>query len=837
MMEGRVGKKDWHSVFPSFHFFFFAFSFILFLLSFHQPVLAATIQGRVTDELNVPLPFTNVFIKGSTFGTTANIDGYYTLEVNPGEFVLVFRLMGFKQHEEKIFMKDASIDLTIQLKSEFYQLKEVRISANAEDPAYEIIRNAQKKRKFYLNEVESYSCRVYVKSTQKLLSYPKKFFGKPVNLREMVDSTTGIFYLSESVSKLSVQQPDQVREEMISSKVSGNAKTYSFNQASDLMLSFYENLIDFEGIAPRGLVSPISSNAMLFYNYRLEGSFRENGKTVNKINVVPKRKNDPVFRGDIYILDDVWRIYSVDLFAAKEQLMEFMDTFRIHQTYIPVGENVWMALSNRYSFDFSFMGFRGNGNVLGINSDYRLNPGFENNFFSGEIMKVNKAANEKDSTYWSETRQVPLTVEESRDYVKRDSSNELHESKAYRDSIDKKNNQFSVTNIFMGYDYKNSFKDRYWSFFSLLKNIQFNTVEGWNAGLDIRYSEKFGKYDRRERNVSSTLRYGFSNTHFNGKVHYEYRYKPEKFATYRISAGTEVNQFNSNMPVTELVNSLYTLLAEKNFMKIYEQRFFRLSHRSEIVNGFRLGLMLEYAQRLPLSNKASYRLVNVDNREYSSNDPLNPLSDDYRFEKNNSFKAEVDIRIRFRQEYITRPAGKFITGTKYPELRIQYRKGVHAAGSDVDYDFIRTGFSDNIGFGLFGKLSYEAFYGKFLSGKRLAFIDYVHFNGNKTIVSGFALNDFKLLDYYRFSTSDPFIEAHVENNFKGFILNKIPLIRKLKLGEIAGIHFLHTSVLKNYFEFSVGIEKLNVLRIDFVTSFADGNKVKSGVVFGIKGIF
>lgn len=837
MMECYVDKKDRYSIFPSFHFSFLVFSFVLFLLSFHQPVSAATIKGRVTDELNVPLPFTNVFIKGSTIGTTANIDGYYTLEVNPGEFVLVFRLMGFKQHEEKIFVKDVSIDLTVQLRSEFYQLKEVKVSANSEDPAYEIIRNAQKKRKFYLNEVESYSCRVYVRSTQKLLSYPKKFFGKPVDLGEIVDSTTGIFYLSESVSKLSVQQPDHVREEMISSKVSGNAKTYSFNQASDLMLTFYENLINFEGIAPRGLVSPVSSNAMLFYNYRLEGTFMENGTTVNKIKVIPKRKNDPVFRGDIYIIDDVWRIYSVDLFAAKEQLMEFMDTFRIHQTYIPVGEKVWMALSNRYSFDFSFLGFRGNGNVLGINSDYRLNPGFVNNFFSGEIMKVNKDANEKDSTYWSETRQVLLTVEESRDYVKRDSSNKLHESKEYRDSIDKKNNQFSVGNIFMGYDYKNSFKDRYWSFSSILKNIQFNTVEGWNAGLDIRYSEKFGKYDRRERNASSTLRYGLSNSHFNWKVLYEYRYKPEKFATYLISAGTEVNQFNGNMAITELVNSLYTLLAEKNYMKIYEQRFFRMSHRSEIVNGLRLGLLLEYAQRLPLSNTAFNHWVNVDNREYSSNDPINPQTDDYHFEKNNSLKTEADIRMRFRQEYINRPEGKFITGTKYPELRIQYRKGVQAIGSDVDFDFIRTGISDNIGFGLFGKLSYEVFYGKFLSGKSLDFIDYIHFNGNKTIVSGFALNDFKLLDYYRFSTSDPFIEAHVENNFKGFILNKIPLIRKLKLGEIAGFHYLHTSVQKNYVEFSVGIEKLNVLRIDFVTSFADGNKVKSGVVFGIKGVF
>src|SRR6185369_4265374 len=114
-----------------------------------------------------------------------------------------------------------------------------------------------------------------------------------------------------------------------------------------------------------------------------------------------------------------------------------------------------------------------------------------------------------------------------------------------------------------------------------------------------------------------------------------------------------------------------------------------------------------------------------------------------------------------------------------------------------------------------------------------------HFNGNQTFISGFGLTDFKLLNYYQYSTTDPFIEAHAEQNFGGFILNKIPVIRKLKLNEIAGFHYLHPehSVLKNYYEFSFGIEKLNVFRIDFVTSFADGKKASTGFVFGIKGVF
>jgi hypothetical protein len=806
---------------------------------FSVSTFPATISGKITDEKKQPLPFVNVYIKGTTVGTTANLDGNYSLDLNPGDYQLVFRLIGFRQHEEKISVTTAELHLDIRLADESYQLREVKVNASAEDPAYEIIRHAQKKRKFYLEQVDRYACNVYVKSTQKLISYPKKIFGQAVDLDEVLDSATGIFYLSESVSKFSFLKPDHIREEMISSKVSGSAKGYSFNQASDFLISFYESLVRLDGIVPRGIVSPVSATAMLFYNYHLEGTFIENGETVNKIRVIPKRKSDPVFTGDIYILDDSWRIHSVDLFITKDQQMEFLDTFRVHQSFIPVEKNVWMPFSGQYNYEFGFLGFHGRGTVLGISSGYNIHPEFPNHFFSGEIMKVNKDANKKDSAYWNETRLVPLTGEESRDYVKRDSSHDVHESKAFRDSVDRRNNKFHFDNIFTGYTYENSYEHWRLSCSSIISGIEFNTVEGWNGSLTMDYNKHYGEGDLREKNLALTVRHGLSNHHFNGNVSYNFRYDPEDRASYRITAGTEVSQFNNQKPITEFINSLYSLMAEKNFMKIYEKRFFQVRHQSEIINGLRFTAIAEYAERLPLVNTTDYSFINVKERDYTSNDPLNPASDSYHFPKNNSLHVDANLRIRFRQEYISRPEGKFITGSKYPSLRINYRKGIDAFGSDVNYDFIKVGVEDDIRFGLFGKLSYEASYGNFLSAKKLYFMDAWHFNGNRTFLSGFRLNDFKLLDYYRYSTTDPFIEAHAEHNFGGFILNKIPLVRKIKLNEVAGFHYLHpeNSVLKNYYELSFGIEKLNVFRIDFVTSFAEGKKASTGFVFGIKGIF
>ena len=86
---------------------------------------------------------------------------------------------------------------------------------------------------------------------------------------------------------------------------------------------------------------------------------------------------------------------------------------------------------------------------------------------------------------------------------------------------------------------------------------------------------------------------------------------------------------------------------------------------------------------------------------------------------------------------------------------------------------------------------------------------------------------------------EDFVELHGEYNLGGLILNKIILLRSLKLNEIIGAHYFNarytgTTMGKSYYETSFGIEKFGLLRADFVLGFDDGSKVRTGVVFGLK---
>jgi hypothetical protein len=808
-------------------------STVLILLFISFKSLAVKLSGQIRDENNQPLSYAIVYVSGTSNGTTANGEGVYSLELSAGSYEISFRMIGYALVKKQVTISNEPVTLDVKLTGESVKLKEVIIRANAEDPAYEIIRAAQKKRKFYRDQVKKYSANVYVKSTQQLTDAPKKIFGQDVDLSDVIDTATKIFYLSESVSELYYEQPDIYREKMISSKVSGSPKSYSFNQATNVLINLYDNLVDISGLTPRGIVSPVSGNALFYYKYRLEGTFSENGIMINKISVIPKRVTDPVFTGTIYIADNTWRIYSADLFITKNQQMEFVDTFRIKQNFIRVDDATWMPFSHQFEYSFGAFGFRGNGVVLGVFSDYNLGPEKPATFRKGEVMKVDETANKKDSTYWITTRPVPLTHIEGVDYHRRDSSLQIRESKSYLDSIDRKNNKFSFGDIFSGYYWGDNYHDASLNITSPIQKINFNTVEGWNAAMEIEYRKGFGKNDWREYSITPYVRYGFSNQHWNGHINFDYKYNSKHLSSIHADAGTNVVQINENEPISPMVNGAYTLFAAKNYMKLYEKQFINVYHQTELFNGFTLRIGAEYAHRISLSNSTDYSFYDGE-RQYTSNDPYHPETDNYRFPSHNALVADIGLSYVPGQEYFNRPEGKIIIGSKYPTLRINYKKGLNVAGSDVDYDNYEISIDDEMDLGLFGHLKYFAAYGDFLRDNKLFITDIKHFNGNKTWFSDFRINDFKNLDYYTYSTAGSFIELHGEENFGGFILNKIPIIRKLKLQEIAGIHYLHTEALDNYFDFSIGVEKLGFIRAELFTSLMNGKKGTVGFLIGFK---
>jgi hypothetical protein len=774
-------------------------------------------------------------VKGSGTGTNSNADGAYQLKLPAGNYEIIFQYVGYKKEVRKVELT-ADTKLDVVLQSEAYELKEV-VFKEGEDPAYAVIRQAIKKRKYYLGLVNSYTCKAYIKGLQRLKDIPKNF-SKLINVSANGDkldsSMLGVIYLSESESKYHFRKPSDEKEIMYSSKVSGDNKAFSFNQLSDMKFNFYENLVYIDALSDRPFISPINENAFLSYRYHLLGTLFEDGKMINKIEVIPKRKTDPCFHGIIYIQENTWRIHSADMYLTKDAKIDFVDTLRIRQVHAPVkGDSIWMPVGMNFGFYFKFLGFKGDGYYNAVISDYEINPTFPKRFFKNEILKVEEEANKKDTAYWKDNRPIPLTKEEVDDYHKKDSIAARRNTKEYKDSVDKRANRFKFSSLMLGYHYQNTFKK--WNFNTsgiVNSGVQYNTVEGVNAGMNMSFNKEYE--DFREYNVAGAVRYGFANYLVGGSLHFDYLQKPEKFRHLTAHFQSLVQQYNGANPIAPLVNTAYTLFVNNNFMKLYKKTSASFTFRQELVNGLMFYGTAEYAERDALQNKSPYLFVDDKNKWFTSNDPLHPTTDSLSFKTNNAFVIDVSFRIRFKQKYYTLPHRKINTGSKYPSIWLTYKKAIPVFNTVADYDLAAINIEDDIRLGLLGTFAYRIKGGYFLNNKTMYFMDYRHFVGNQTIVANSDyLNAFKLLPYYAYSTNKYYGEVHAEHHFNGFIFNKIPLIKRTKIQEVAGFHALFNDKISNYYEVNFGIENLfRVMRLDYVLGYGIGGKITNGFLFG-----
>ena len=815
---------------------------LLFLVSFTG---FAQIKGVITDTKNQPLSRVSVYIQNTYIGTSSNDLGQYEIGFKKTEKItLVFQSIGYQTKKVVVTPNSFPFVENVQLESEDLQLTEVKINAK-ENPAVAVIKKAIANRKQNSEKTSKFTADFYSRGIFKIKDAPKKILGQKIgDFNGALDSTgSGIVYLSETVSKISFQKPDKLKERIIASKVSGKDNGFSYNTARQTAYDFYDNTVEFS----LKMISPIADNALAYYKYKLEGTFQdENNQMINKIKVIAKRDSEPVFEGSIYIVEDSWAIYAVDLNIKGYRMQEeFLETMNLKQNFSYNKSNqIWAKNSQSLDFLAGAFGIKFNGKFSYVYSNYDFKESFEKKTFSNEIVSFEENANKKDDAFWTESRPVPLTTEESRDYVRKDSIKTRRESQKYLDSIDAKDNKFKWHSPITGYSKRNSFKKnefRYDGLFNLT-SLGFNTVQGWNLDSGFSYSnwkqsETEGKYTQ----IKTVFNYGFAEQRLRATGNFYHKFNSQNYAYMNVSGGTTVNQFNDKNPISGFVNTISTLFFKDNYAKFYNKEFAAIQYGQDVGNGINVNAKLEYQQRKPLFNNTDYVTLKND-KPYLSNNPLNPASDVVpAFETNHLTKLNLFAKFTFHNQYITRPDRKLNIGDdKYPTVFLGYENAFAASTKNLNYQLLTARVQYDVSIGNKGEIGIYSRAGKFWNANDISFLDYKHFNGNQTHIgtSDRYLNVFNLMPYYSNSTNDAFFEWHSEYNDKGFVMNKIPLLSQLKTNLVLGFHTLMVPMRAPYSEFSVGLDhlgfgKYKFLRLDYVRSTQNGIGT-NGFVFGLK---
>jgi hypothetical protein len=799
----------------------------------------AQLKGNITAKNGEPLSSVSVYLENTFTGTTTNDNGDYNLTLEkPGKYTLVFQIIGFTTLKKEVLITSFPFELDVVLEEENVQLKEIVISTK-DNPANRIIRNVIANKEKNTDKYSKYTAKFYSRGLFRIKDAPEKFLGISIgDLGGGLDSTrSGIVYLSETFSNISFQKkPKKFKEKITASKVSGKDNGVSFNRAEESSLDLYENSLE----VFNGLVSPIASNAFSYYKYKLVGTFYDtNGRLINKIKLIPKRKNERVFDGFIYIVEDDWALYGTDVTTTGAQIgIPVLNSLELKQGY-QYSEEIagWVLTNQTIGFDISFFGIKQNGKFSYVYSDYNFKPSFIEKNFTNEVLSFEKDATKKDTVFWNKLRPVQLTTEEATDYKIKDSIKIVRKSKKYLDSIDSKGNTFGWLDPITGYRFRNSYKNNSFTYNGPLLKSGFNTVQGFYTGAGFRYFEQINKYGKWW-NAGVNAEYGFSDKRLRPTFFFTKKWDNFSRPRLNISGGVTTSQFNGREPMLKLNNTLRSLFYGNNYIKIYEKTFTKVAYSEEIKNGVYFSSSLEYAKRTPLFNTTNYSFVKESKNEYTSNNPLE-ITDftNAAFKEHNIAILNVGAKFIFGQKYAMYPNSKSNEGNDtYPTLSLTYTKRFGANNSALNSDVFIANIKQDISTGNYGNFQYHLRAGAFLKRKNIAFMDNLQANGNQLLFPIDAgLNAFNLLEYYKFYTNDKYAEMHVEHNFRGAFLGQIPLINKLNFHLVLGVKALFMADKKPYTEYAVGlanvgIGKWRLLRIEYVNSQYGAIK-ENGLVF------
>lgn len=375
--------------------------------------------------------------------------------------------------------------------------------------------------------------------------------------------------------------------------------------------------------------------------------------------------------------------------------------------------------------------------------------------------------------------------------------------------------------------------------------------------LDIHPTFKKGADadDTRFWRLEGIANYGFAEKRWRGAAFLRRRFESLHYRTAEISGGLLTEQFNTRSPVTPFINTSSSLLKRLNYLKIYEKAFGRFSWEGRSLPPLWTRISAEYADRRPLVNHSDYSWYKKPDRAYTPNHPAGltvESPEEPQFQRHQAFVVELEGHWHFRTRYSTIANRREYQTSKWPVLTLQYRKALAGVGgSDVRYDFVRLGAAtEELSTGLAGYTHLSVTGGVFFNKGRMELMDYYFPNGNRLLFINPALRHqtFFLLPYYEYGTQRDFVEMHWEHHWEGWLLDRVPGLRRLNWKEVMGAHFYYTdqywSVPERtermpYWEVHFGFENIGwkvfrPLRVDVATGFFGKDYYRTGIVMDWK---
>ncbi|MFU8842938.1 MAG: DUF5686 family protein [Bacteroidales bacterium] len=790
------------------------------------------IMGKVTDASSgEPIPFANIYFKGTTIGVTSDFDGLFSIESKLATDTLTASVMGYLSQSRKV-IRNRFQEIDFRLESQNIDLAEVVIVAG-ENPAEIILRKIiERKEVNRYKDYEALQYEVYNKIAidanniseqfqQRRLFRPFQFIFDYVDTSTISGKTYLPIFLSETLSDVYIRKSPSAQKEVIrAGKVSGieNESVLQFLGTMFQQYDFYENYLT---LFQRNFVSPIANFGLNYYKYYLVDSTFIGDQWCYKIMFKPRRKQELTFTGNFWVHDTTFAIKSFDLRIADDANINYINDLVLNQEFELVDGKHWMVVKDVGIGDFNVL--RDNKSLLGFfgkkTTSYRnfvFDQPMDKKFYSQPTnVIVNEGAYKMKDEFWHQNRHDSLSKDEKTVYFLVDS---LQNLPAFQTWID------IVETVVTGY-YKTNFIE--WGPYASF--LSFNSIEGTRFRMGGRTTARFNERLRLEGHLA----YGTKDAQF--KYGGGFLYLPNKNPRRAFGGNYKYDlEQLGNSPNAFREDFFFAALFRRNpadKLSMTKELLFHYEH--EWFNGLSNKLTFLNKEIIPLQKEAITLRNEFNEIEYKDQIGV--------------FEVGLGLRFAFSEKFLIGDFDRISVGTKYPVFGFQYAYGMQGVFSGK-YEYhkmkvnIRQWFNVmNIGWSkyiiesgrIWGKLPYPLLE--------------LH-SGNETFL--FDEYSFNLMNYFEF-ISDRYVSLYYTHHFDGYFLNRIPLMRKLKWREVGFFNGVigsmspenewynlfpekSHSLEKPYFEAGVGIENIfKIIRVDGIwrLSHLENDDIKRFAIF------
>jgi hypothetical protein len=815
---------------------------LVWLVLFPAVALAqeTVIRGKITDAFSGdPIPFVNVVFKGTSIGTTTDFDGNYVLRTTSPTDSLQASYIGYKPRTKAV-QKGITQTINFQLEEEVTRLRDIVIMAG-ENPAFAVLRNVVKNKEFNdKRKLNAYEFDSYSKIEIDVDNITDKFKEKKLisRITQVMDSIQQIagedgkpilpVFISESVSKFYYRNNPELKFENIKeTKISGigfedGSLMAQLVGTSFQEYNFYKNWLN---ILDKDFVSPIADGWRLYYEYDLMDSLDVDGDYCYRLDFFPKSPQALAFTGTMWITKNEYAIKRIEVTVGKEANLNFIEKIKIQQELTKTEGGAWIPVKNRVLVDAGEIRDQWAGMLAKFYTSNRnivVNEPKDPKFYEKQILlDEGYILNMNDEDHWNKLRHDPLTETEKNVYRMIDTLQHIPVVRTYID----------IVKILIN-GYKKVGKVDIGPYLSL---VAFNDIEGVRIQSGFKTNYSFSK----KISFGAQLGYGFDDERIKYSAFVQHIIDRKRWTTMSIRVRSDLGRVGID---DENLADDYLFLAATRFGVFRRGYYFdesRFNFQRELIKGFSQRIAVRYNTFKPV----------FDFGYYSNPGDITSLQQNFQ-------TAEVILESRFaRDELFLQYDNERVSlgAQKWPIITLRYTRGLKGVGgSDFEYDKYRFSILKRLPMGPLGT-GKATITGEYINGTLPYPLLSFHI-GNETPFYTDVI--YSLMNFGEFF-SDRFVSLQYRQYFEGFLLNRVPLMRKLKwrLTGLANVIYgdlndenlamseplpfpvgnSNLTLDRPYIELGYGVENIfKFLRVDFVhrLSYLENDRArKFGVLF------